>query len=159
VAAASTSQPGDDVPGTSDAESTADILERRARWVIGFNLPCYAGMLRFLTREDADEATHGQGGQLDVCRFDRGGFWHTLYYYVWLLLGRAERIGTRRVDHLAAFRLEAMNPEESIPLQIDGDPAGHLPVDVDVLPGRLTLLTPVSAQHPSVASVGSNENS
>ena len=36
-------------------------------------------------------------------------------------------------------RLES---DEPVPLQLDGDPAGHLPVDIDVLPNRWTVVTP-----------------
>ncbi len=120
----------------------ANSRETVAPWLVAFNLPCYAGMLRFLPDAGAELTRPGEDGQLDVCRFDRGGFWHTLYYYVWLLLGRAERIGTRRVERLGGFRLEAVDASEDVPLQIDGDAGGYLPADVDVLPGRLTLLVP-----------------
>lgn len=136
------------------AATTADAHdqvghERFARWVVAFNLPCYAGMLRFLSDGADGESPPGYDGQLDICRFDGGGFWHTLYYYVSLLAGRAERIGTRHVERLCRFRLEAVDAAEPIPLQIDGDAAGYLPVEMDVRQGRLTLIVP--------AGVGSSE--
>ena len=126
------------------AESSAndEVAEGFARWVVAFNLPCYAGMLQFLPEFGRNGTTRANDGRLDLCRFERGGFWHTLYYYVWLLLGRAERIGTRRVDHFARMRLEAADASERIPLQVDGDPCGFLPVEIDVLRGRLRLIAP-----------------
>jgi diacylglycerol kinase family enzyme len=30
----------------------------------------------------------------------------------------------------------------SVPLQMDGDPAGHLPAEVDVVPGGVRVITP-----------------
>lgn len=118
------------------------VAERFARWAVAFNLPCYAGMLRFLPEDGRDWSVRASDGRLDLCRFERGGFWHTLYYYVWLLLGRAERIGTRHVDQFVRMRLEAAEANERTPLQVDGDPWGYLPAEIDVLPGRLTLIVP-----------------
>lgn len=125
-------------------ESPGDeaVAERFARWAVAFNLPCYAGMLRFLPEYGRDWTTRASDGRLDVCRFEHGGFWHTLYYYVWLLLGRAERIGTRHVEQFARMRLEAADASERIPLQVDGDPCGFLPAEIDVLAGRLRLIVP-----------------
>ena len=37
------------------------------------------------------------------------------------------------------LRLES---DEPVPYQLDGDPGGFLPVDLEVLPGRLTLIVP-----------------
>ncbi|MEX2188145.1 MAG: diacylglycerol kinase family protein [Pirellulales bacterium] len=147
---------GDEVskPIPDASPAIANFPAATARWVVAFNLPCYAGMLRFLPHAGQQQLRPGTDGQLDVCRFDRGGFWHTLYYYVCLLLGRAERIGTRRIERLSHFRLEAVDPSETVPLQVDGDAAGHLPAEVDVLPRRLTLLVPATiASMPSVDTI------
>ena len=32
--------------------------------------------------------------------------------------------------------------EEEVPYQLDGDPGGVLPVDIETLPGRLTVVVP-----------------
>jgi diacylglycerol kinase family enzyme len=32
--------------------------------------------------------------------------------------------------------------DEDVPYQLDGDPGGMLPVEVEVLPGRVSLLVP-----------------
>jgi diacylglycerol kinase (ATP) len=142
-------------PVVAASEPAAD---RFAHWVVAFNLPCYAGMLPFLPdraskQANAGEPPPGADGQLDLCRFDHGSFWHTLYYYVWLLLRRADRIATRHVEPLSRFRLEAANANEQVPLQIDGDPAGYLPVEIDVLPGRMNLLVPRGIGMPASRGV------
>jgi diacylglycerol kinase family enzyme len=36
-------------------------------------------------------------------------------------------------------RVESIQP---VPFQIDGDPGGVLPLEIEVLPGRMTLLGP-----------------
>jgi diacylglycerol kinase (ATP) len=115
-------------------------IELAARWAVAFNMPCYAGMLRFIPEFHDHWGDRGADGQLDLCRFDGGGFWRTLYYYVWLLTGRANRIGTRHIEQFARLRLEAIEHGEKVPLQIDGDPWGDLPAEICVLPGRLRFL-------------------
>jgi diacylglycerol kinase family enzyme len=122
--------------------------EQTARWAVAFNMPCYAGMLRFFPQHHVSWGLRGNDGRLDLCRFDGGGFWRTLYYYVWLLFGRADRIGTRHVEQFASLRLEALEPGEKVPLQIDGDPCGYLPAGIDVLKGRLRLIAPPARKDP-----------
>jgi diacylglycerol kinase family enzyme len=47
---------------------------------------------------------------------------------------------TARVTRL---RIEC---DEQVPYQVDGDPGGMLPVEVEVLPARLCLLVPPRAE-------------
>jgi diacylglycerol kinase (ATP) len=131
----------DSVAISADDSNLAE-REQTARWAVALNLPCYAGMLRFFPEHHEQWDDRGNDGKLDLCRFDGGGFWRTLYYYVWLLLGRANRIGTRHVEQFARLRLEAVNQKDQVPLQIDGDPWGDLPAEIDVLQGRLRLIAP-----------------
>jgi diacylglycerol kinase family enzyme len=42
-----------------------------------------------------------------------------------------------------SFRLEA---DEPVPYQVDGDPGGHLPLEIKVLPQRLTLVVSKAAR-------------
>jgi diacylglycerol kinase family enzyme len=113
--------------GTSD-ELTAEIV---ARWVFVVNLPRYAGGLSF-----APQAS-GTDGLLDVCTFKAGSLWNGLVYLGGVMLGQHEamedfsRIKTRRLT------IESTGPA---PYQLDGDPGGELPVEMRVLPGRLTML-------------------
>jgi len=117
-----------------------------ARWVFVVNLPRYAGGLSF-----APDAS-GSDGLLDVCTFKEGSLWYGLVYLGGVLLGQHEamqdfvRVKTRRV------RVECDAPT---PFQLDGDPAGELPVEITVLPGRLQLLVPAAwarARNPAVAA-------
>ena len=104
-----------------------------ARWLFAFNLPCYGGGLRLAPQAD------GTDGLLDVCAFGGGSLWHGLRYAVAVLLGRHQRMAdctTRRVRRLR------ITSEQEVPYQLDGDPGGFLPVEVEVLSGRLTLAVP-----------------
>lgn len=103
------------------------------RWLFAFNLPCYGGGLRLAPQAD------GTDGLLDVCAFRRGSPWHTLRYTAAVLRGRHQAMAdctTRRVRRLR------ITSQAEVPYQLDGDPGGWLPVDVEVLPDRLALIVP-----------------
>ena len=114
-----------DSPGD---ELTAEIA---ARWVFVVNLPRYAGGLSFAP------GASGTDGLLDVCTFKEGSLWYGLMYLGGVMFGQHEsmqdflRVQTRRLT------IESAAPA---PLQLDGDPAGELPAEIRVMPGRLTLL-------------------
>ena len=115
----------------AQVEKNAGRSEIDARWAFIVNLPRYAGGLRF-----APEAV-GTDGLLDVCTFKEGSWWNALRYLGGVVLGQHQSwedcvtVRSRRVW------IEA---EGEVPYQLDGDPGGMLPVDIEVLPGRLTLL-------------------
>jgi len=103
------------------------------RWLFVFNLPCYGGGLRLAPRAD------GSDGLLDVCGFRRGSLWHGLRYAAAVFLGRHQRLADCVVRRVRRLRITC---EAGVPYQLDGDPAGVLPLDVEVLPGRLTFVVP-----------------
>jgi len=115
------------------ADSAGDELtaEIAARWVFVVNLPRYAGGLSF-----APGAT-GIDGLLDVCTFKEGSLWYGLMYLGGVMFGQHEsmqdfvRVKTRRLSIESA---------SLAPFQLDGDPGGDLPVEIRVLPERLTML-------------------
>ncbi len=103
------------------------------RWLFAFNLPCYGAGLQIAPEAD------GADGLLDICTFRHGGLWHGLYYaaavltgtHQWLTDFTRRRVGRLRVT--SDFR---------VPYQLDGDPGGFLPLEIEILPKRLTLLVP-----------------
>jgi diacylglycerol kinase (ATP) len=117
-----------------DLDATgAQSLPEAVRWVFAFNLPCYGGGLRLAPQAD------GTDGLLDVCAFRRGSVWHGLRYTAAVLLGRHQAMAdctTRRVRRLL------VTSEAKVPYQLDGDPGGWLPLEVEVLPGRLAVVVP-----------------
>ncbi len=102
-------------------------------WVFAFNLPRYAAELSFCPQAIGDD------GWLDVCTFKRGGLWAGLGYLWRLWRGKHQQLKDFRHVRSRKFRLTAPQP---VPYQIDGDPGGYLPLDIEVLPNRLTLIVP-----------------
>ncbi|MEX0791694.1 MAG: hypothetical protein WD045_01055, partial [Pirellulaceae bacterium] len=80
-------------------------------------------------------------GLLDVCVLTRGGVW-SLIGYSWSVLWR--RLGQHPHAKVYRARKVSIRPPEGIeiPVQVDGDPAGLLPINIEVLPGALRLLVP-----------------
>jgi len=103
-----------------------------ASWVFLFNLPRYAFGLPLAP--DAD----GSDGLLDLCTFEHGSFWQGLRYLTGIFAGDCNSWSDCQKKRVRKVRLESDQP---VPVQLDGDPAGFLPLDVEILPGRLNLLT------------------
>ena len=95
------------------------------------NLPRYAGGLRIVPQACASD------GKVDVCTFRRGSLWSGLWYLGWIVLRRHLRHRDCRTFRVRRVRLES---DAEVPYQLDGDPGGHLPLEIDVLPDRLRLL-------------------
>lgn len=123
VDAAVPSEPGD------AAESVSDGV----RWLFAFNLPCYGAGLQIAPEAD------GSDGLLDICTFRHGGLWHGLYYTAAVLTGTHQRLTDFTRRRVAWLRVTS---ESKVPYQLDGDPGGFLPVEIEVLPKRLTLIVP-----------------
>lgn len=104
-----------------------------ARWVFVSNLPCYAGGLK------PGAGASGTDGLLHLCALERGGLRGTLRYLPSLFRGTQEKLADCTIVRAKSFRVEAAT---CVPYELDGDPAGNLPVDIDVLPRRLTLVVP-----------------
>lgn len=116
----------DDYPGRMDCPQTA-------RWFFGFNLPCYGGNLRFAPEAD------GSDGLLDACMFRRGSLWNGLRYLAAVKQERHCRLADCATGR--ARRLKITSSDE-VPYQLDGDPGGVLPVEIEVLADRLTVIVP-----------------
>jgi diacylglycerol kinase family enzyme len=108
-----------------------------ARWAFVSNLPCYAGKLCFSPQAAGDD------GRLDLCAFQGGSIWAGLRYLLAVLARRHEAM--RDCITARATRI-VLTGSEPVPYQLDGDPAGWLPLSVDVLPRRIHVLVPPSSQ-------------
>jgi diacylglycerol kinase family enzyme len=104
-----------------------------AGWLFAFNVPRYGGGLRIAPEADASD------GLLDVCTFRRAGLWHGLWYAAAVLLRQHRRLGDCTMYRASAIRVTS---EGEVPYQLDGDPGGLLPLEIEILPGRMTLLVP-----------------
>lgn len=104
-------------------------------WAFVFNVPRYGGGFRVGPWAIDDD------GLLDLCLFARRGHWQALRYVAHVLLRRHERLEDVTTLRASRVRLESDQP---VRYQLDGDPGGWLPVDVEVLPGRATVVVPPS---------------
>lgn len=118
----------------SDAEDgSAELEPHSCRWLLAFNLPCYARGLPF-----APEAS-GADGMLDLCAFEQGSLWSNLRYLWHVLRSRHHVLPDVALTRVRKFRIEAAD-DMPVAVQADGDRFGRLPVDVEVVPEGLTLL-------------------
>ncbi len=106
------------------------------RWAFVINLPCYAGGLNLAPEAIATD------GLLNVSTLRNGSLWYGLWYIGHVLTGRTRSIADYRTATVTRVRIESREP---VHYQLDGDPGGMLPLDVEVLPARITLLYPGAA--------------
>lgn len=104
-----------------------------ARWVFVSNTPNYALGLTF-----SPEATETDG-LLDVCTFKQGTLWNGMMYLGAVALGQHSSWNDCTLQRARRIRIEA---DEPVAIEMDGDPAGQLPIDIEILPGRLSLVLP-----------------
>jgi diacylglycerol kinase (ATP) len=102
-----------------------------ARWAFVSNLPCYAGRLCF------SPCAKGDDGRLDMCAFEGCGFWAGLRYLIGVYTQRQTRMGDCIVAQATQIQIDADQP---VQYQLDGDPGGCLPLTIEVLPRRMTVI-------------------
>ena len=106
----------------------------RAHWAFACNLPRYGWGIPLAPRAEGDD------GQLDLCTYGgssllRGvGFAAAAQFGGW-----HSRLRSCRMLQTNKVRFAS---DDEVAYQLDGDPGGVLPVEVEVLPKRLTLLVP-----------------
>ncbi len=118
------------------AEEWPDIRVTRSgsgSWLFVFNLPCYGGGLRIAPLAD------GSDGMLDACVFRRGGLWHGIRYAGGIVMGLHRRMPDVVVQRVRRLTLSAAG---EVPYQLDGDMGGVLPLEIETVPRRLTLVVP-----------------
>ena len=103
------------------------------KWFFVFNLPCYGGGLRIAPEAD------GFDGMLDICLFQRGRFWNGIRYTGGILLRRHHRMQDVVMQRVRRLTVSA---DAEVPFQLDGDPGGVLPLEIEAIPQRLTLVVP-----------------
>lgn len=114
-------------------ESGRTVEIQSAAWIFAFNLPRYAANLRFCPQAVDND------GLIDVCTFRRGGFWRAIWY-----LANVWRGGHQRLPDFRHVRTRKITLRSSarVPYQLDGDPGGVLPVQIEIVPARLCVLIP-----------------
>lgn len=119
--------------GGSSEDGQPEPLD--ARWLFAFNVPCYAGGMQLAPKAD------DRDGLLDICALGGGSWWHALRYVTAAYMHRHERLPDCTTCRAERLRITS---DARVPYQLDGDPGGFLPVDVEVLPERLTMIVPAT---------------
>ncbi len=115
---------------------TTNLIE--GTWFTISNLPLYGWGFSFIP------STFRKKGQLSFCLLDKAKLFKTLMTFILAQFGLTHRflpyvkLGNATMFHLDNIE-KTTNPT---PYQLDGDPGGYLPVDVEVLPNRFTVLVP-----------------
>jgi diacylglycerol kinase (ATP) len=112
-----------------------------ARWAFVFNIPRYA--LNLPIAADAEPTDNW----LDLCTFSRGNLWHGLFYFLLILFRLHRRFEQSRHTRFQQLRIEAADPRQEVPYQLDGDPGGILPLEIKILPRYFQVVLPVEENH------------
>ena len=105
------------------------------KWAFIFNVPRYAMNLPIVPNADPCD------GRLDLCTFRGGRLFRGLFYLFTILLHRHRQWNYSRVERFEKIRIES---DESVPFQIDGDPGGTLPLEIQIAPRFLNVFVPES---------------
>lgn len=105
-------------------------------WAMVFNLPCYGGGMSI------EPGSVGNDGQLDLITFGNGSLIGGVRYVAGITLGRHLKFADVHRSHATKLRIES---DQRVPYQLDGDYAGKLPLDIELLPARVRLKIPPTA--------------
>ena len=98
------------------------------------NLPAYGMRLKVGQGACADD------GQFVVTVMQRGSAFQLIRYAIKLWRGTHERARDIRVMRARRVRITvADSDQQRVPFQVDGDPAGEVPVELECLPGSLEV--------------------
>ncbi|HTN01701.1 MAG TPA: hypothetical protein VL132_07475, partial [Planctomycetaceae bacterium] len=78
-------------------------------------------------------------GLLNLWLFSRGGVSHTFGWFLAAWFGRLGRSADLVARTAARVRLASVG---RAPVQVDGDPAGHTPLELIVVPSALEIVVP-----------------
>ena len=111
-----------------------------ARWAFVINVSRYGWGLNLAPQAVTTD------GLLDVCSFRRGSLSSGLRYLAAVQLG----VWHGRLSDCVSCRAKLIRIESDhrVPYQLDGDPGGWLPLEIEVLPERMTLVVPPVGEVP-----------
>lgn len=109
------------------------VVRQRVILILVSNAQLYGRSWRVAPQAQLDD------GLLDVYIFKGGGTLDALRHFSLLLLGK--HTGDPKIETYRAQRI-TIRGEKSLPLHMDGDPAGHTPVTITVAPKALNVVVP-----------------
>ena len=110
-----------------------------AAWVTVSNVACYGGPLVFTPKADPENQTFEVMVQVGA------GRWKvvTMFWFaVWRWMTGAQFSMSGLSYHQGKRVKLASADGRPVPVQMDGDPGGHLPGDFEVVPGGIKVLAP-----------------
>ena len=119
--------------GDDAAKLVSPYTLEQGRWVFVFNLPCYGWGLPLVPKAVGTDA------KFDHCIFDGKSFWHGFKYAAFGQFTMHRRLSDVRLGQGTKYRLTT---DGEVPYQLDGDPGGQLPVEIEMLEKRFTVLVP-----------------
>jgi diacylglycerol kinase family enzyme len=110
------------------------IIDNRTRWAFFFNINRYGWGLPLAPFAKEND------GQLDHVLFRGGSVVHGLSYTVLAQCFSLHRfLPTAQLGQATRYRITS---EQPVPFQLDGDPGGTLPLEIEIIPNRFTFLVP-----------------
>ncbi len=100
------------------------------------NLPAYGMKLQ------VGQSAVENDGKLTVTVMERGSAFQMIRYSYNLFRGTHEQLPDVRVETAQRIRVELVDPDQRVPVQIDGDPAGSIPMELECLPSQLRVFVP-----------------
>lgn len=121
-------------------------LRRLVYIMVVSNAGLYAGGVLKFTPE-----ANLRDGLLDVCVIRSGRWYRALFHGALTLLGRLRTVSD--VEFFRAVSIE-FSSSRPFPYQLDGDPAGHSPVTIEIAPAALRVMGPAAAPDPHAIITG-----
>ena len=106
-----------------------------ARWLFLFNVSRYAMNLPIVP--DADPCD----GLLDMCSFRGQGTLRGIFYLTSVLLRKHRQWCTTEFRKFRKMTIRSKDSKAAVPFQLDGDPGGYLPLEIEAVSDYLTVLT------------------
>ena len=111
------------------------------RWAFIFNMNRYAWGLPLAPFAKEND------GKLDHTLFRGGTPFHGIAYVALAQCFSLHRfLPTAKLGQSTRYRITSDKP---VPVQLDGDPGGELPLEIEIVPNRFTFLVPRNAPIPS----------
>jgi diacylglycerol kinase (ATP) len=108
------------------------VIRERVLLIIAANAQLYGPSLRLAPQAQLDD------GLLDLYIFKGGSVLDIFRYIGLILLGK--HVGHPKIESYRVREVEIRG--RSLPYHVDGDPAGHTPVRIQVLPKALRVIVP-----------------
>jgi len=119
---------------TVECFDAPNLVLSDARWAFIFNINRYGWGLPLAPFAKEND------GKLDHVLFRGGTVFHGIFYTALAQCFSLHRfLSTVRLGQQTRYRITS---DEPVPFQLDGDPGGALPLEIEIVPNRFTLLVP-----------------